>query len=159
MLMNSAPFFRRHFFTSLAVFAALFCGSVLFAADKEDVRAADLRRISALINGDRATLDAVLDDSLTYGHADGRVQTKAELLAALSSGAVTYHSYDGPPPTVRVEGGIALLSGVAELQASARGTRVQLSLRYLAVYARKESAWRLIAYQSARIDVVPVSAR
>ena len=157
--MSSAARLIRHAAFLLGIFATLFSAPRSLAADKDDVRAADLRRVSALINGDRTTLDAVLDETLTYGHADGRVQTKAELLAALSSGSVTYHSYDGPPPLVRMHGELALLSGVAELQASARGMRVQLSLRYLAVYARRESAWKLVAYQSAQIDAAPASSR
>ena len=126
------------------------------AADEDDVRAADLARIRALIHADREALAAVLADDLTYGHSDGRLQNKAELLAALAGGAVTYQSYDGPPPAVRIQKGIALLSGVAELEATAHGARVKFWLRYLAVYAKREDgAWQLTAYQSTRLERPP----
>ena len=129
------------------------------AGDREDVRAADLRRISALIHADRAALEAVLADEVIYGHSDGRLQTKAELLAALASGGVTYQSYDGPPPTVRIQETVALLSGVAELEATARGTKVKLWLRYLAVYEKRDGAWWLTAYQSTRLEHPPAGLR
>jgi ketosteroid isomerase-like protein len=137
---------------------ALFPASVS-AGDAEDVRAVDLRRISALIHADRPALEALLADEVTYGHADGRLQTKPELLAALAGGAVTYQSYDGPPPVVRIHENMAILSGVAELEATARGTKVKLWLRYLAVYGKRDGAWRLTAYQSTRLEQPPAGLR
>lgn len=153
------------FFIRRAVVSAALASGLLWlpalsrAGDQEDVRAADLRRISALIHADRAALDAVLADDLSYGHSDGRLQTKAELLAALAGGSVTYQSYDGPPPAVRIQGSMALLSGIAELEATARGTKVKLWLRYLAVYEKRDGAWRLAAYQSARLEQPPAGLR
>ena len=122
------------------------------ADDAEDVRAADLNRIRALIHADRAALEAVLADELTYGHSDGRRQTKAELLNAVAAGAITYQSYDGPRPEVRVYGDVGVMSGVAELRATAGETAVKFRIRYLAVYAKRGDAWRLVAYQSASLE-------
>ncbi|ATC64443.1 hypothetical protein CMV30_11030 [Nibricoccus aquaticus] len=158
-LMSSPPFTRRTAAGLLMGVLICLLPMTALAGDKEDVRAADLRRISALIHADRAALDAVLADELTYGHSDGRVQTKAELLAALTAGAVTYQSYDGPPPVVRIQETVALLSGIAELEATARGTQVKLWLRYLAVYEKRDGAWRLTAYQSTRLEQPPAGLR
>jgi ketosteroid isomerase-like protein len=145
---------------TLTLVAALFIGATTTRADPAaEVRAADLQRVQALVKGDRAALAAVLADELIYSHADGRVQTKAELLAALAAGTVTYESYDGPTPIVRVEGDCAWLAGTAELRASMRGTRVRFALRYLAVYGRRGGAWRLVAYQSTRLDSPGSAAR
>ncbi len=135
----------------IALVAAGLGMPAVWAGDIEDVRAADLRRISALINGDAKTLEAVLADDLSYGHSDGRVQTKRELLAVLATGSVTYRSYDGPAPVVRIQENTAWLSGVAELDAVAGGAAVKLRLRYLAVYAKDSDGWRLRAYQSTRV--------
>jgi Domain of unknown function (DUF4440) len=150
-IRRASPFFFAFCLLCLPVLA--------MAGDKEDVRAADLRRISALIHADRATLDAVLGDELTYGHSDGRLQTKTELLSAVTAGAVTYRSYDGPPPFVRIQENMALLSGIAEIEATARGTPVKLWLRYLAVYEKRDGVWRLTAYQSTRLDQPPAGLR
>lgn len=161
MNVSQAFSFPLHRFAAVAFFAVglLWWPLTATAGDQEDVRAADLRRISALIHADRTALDAVLADELTYGHSDGRLQTKTELLAALTAGAVTYQSYDGPPPTVRIQETVALLSGIAELEATARGTKVKLWLRYLAVYEKREGSWRLTAYQSTRLEQPPAGLR
>lgn len=155
----SSLFFVRRLFPAMVLLAAAFFPTHARAGDREDVRAVDLRRIRALIHADRAELEAVLADDLTYGHGDGRMQTKSDLLAALTSGVVTYQSYDGPPPSVRIHDQVALLTGVAELEATARGTRVKLWLRYLAVYVKRDGAWRLTAYQSSRLDQPPEGLR
>ena len=154
-------FHVRRVVDAVVLAAATFLGAstTVLAGDLEDVRAADLRRVSGLIHADRAALDAVLADDLSYGHSDGRVQTKPELLAALSGGAVTYQSYDGPPPVVRIQGSMALLSGIAELEATARGTKVKLWLRYLAVYEKRDGGWKLTAYQSTRLEQPPPGLR
>jgi ketosteroid isomerase-like protein len=60
---------------------------------------------------------------------------------------------------VRIQNGLALLTGIAELEATARGTRVKLWLRYLAVYAKHEDGWRLTAYQSSRLEQPPAGLR
>ncbi len=153
------PCLRRAVFPCALLSLIVALAPSVRAGDVEDVRAADLRRIRALIHADRAELEAVLADDLTYGHSDGRLQTKAELLAALTSGVVTYQSYDGPAPAVRIQNGLALLTGIAELEATARGTRVKLWLRYLAVYAKQEDGWRLTAYQSSRLEQPPAGLR
>jgi ketosteroid isomerase-like protein len=146
-------------FLLLTVALLMLAPVAVLAGDLEDVRAADLRRISALIHADRPALEAVLADELSYGHSDGRVQTKAELLAALEGGAVTYQSYDGPSPVVRVHGNVATLAGTAELRATARGTRVQLWIRYLAVYVKRGDTWRLNDYQSTRLESPPADRK
>jgi hypothetical protein len=155
-----SPFRRRALAAMLAGIAILaIFPAFVTAGDVDGLRAVDLRRIRALIHADRPALEALLADELTYGHADGRLQTKPELLAALAGGAVAYQSYDGPPPTVRIEENMAVLTGVAELEATARGTQVKLWLRYLAVYRKCDGTWRLTAYQSTRLEQPPAGLR
>jgi ketosteroid isomerase-like protein len=136
-------------FIHCALLLTLAPGLLSGATPDDDVLSADRKRVSALLRADRANLDALLADELVYGHADGRVQTKPELLNALTSGFIKYESYDGPSPQVRMHGEIALLHGTADLLASARGESVRFSLRYLAVYKRFDDDWKLIAYQSS----------
>jgi ketosteroid isomerase-like protein len=51
----------------------------------------------------------------------------------------------------RVTDDVALMSGRARLRASAGGVKVAFALRFLAVWRRESGAWRLFAYQSARL--------
>ncbi len=147
--------------TLASAFKVLVCVFVLAAsipvqaAPVEDVRLADQRRITALIKGDVQSLASVLADELSYGHSDGRVQTKAQLLAALAEGALVYESYEGPLPLVRVRDTSATVTGAAELKAKGPAGPVRFWLRYLAVYELRDGAWVLVAYQSTRLPQAP----
>jgi hypothetical protein len=89
---------------------------------------------------------------LTYGHADGRVQTKADLLAALRSSHLRYEVYDYEELQITpVNADAAVMSGLARLVASAGENRVAFRLRFLGVWRREAGAWRLCAYQSTQL--------
>jgi ketosteroid isomerase-like protein len=111
----------------------------------------DTRRVTALLKGDRNTLEALLSEDLTYGHTDGQIDTKQKLLGALEQSHATYRNYEGSPPKVRVQGDTALINGSAELQTTAQNKPVAISIRYLAVYQKRGADWQLVAYQSTRL--------
>lgn len=122
----------------------------------EEVRRADAARVMATIAADANRLESLLSDQLTYGHADGRVQTKADLLAALRSSHLRYEVYDYEELQITpVNAEAAVMSGLARLVASAGEKRVAFRLRFLGVWRREAGVWRLQAYQSTQLPAAP----
>lgn len=122
------------------------------AAVEADVRTADAARVAATIAGDAGRLGPLLSDRLTYGHADGRVQSKTELLGALSGSELKYERYDYEDMQITpIDDDSATMSGRARLVVAAHGQRIAFRLRFLAVWHRESGTWRLFAYQSAQI--------
>src|SRR6266568_2023233 len=79
------------FFPLLIGFVALHAGETdPFAA----VRRADTARIEATIANDASRLAPFLSDDLSYGHVDGRIQTKAQFITAVATSPVKYDGYD-----------------------------------------------------------------
>lgn len=118
---------------------------------KVAVLRADELRLYAMEHADADTLDALLTPDCRYVHSNGRVQTKAEFLAAFRSGAQRYHSLRYPAaPTVRLLGtGSAVLTGTMVIEVPAPdGGRRQLTLLVTAVYAVLHERWQLASYQS-----------
>lgn len=141
---------RRSVLPLLLALGLGFTGRASAAPLTEEVRAADAARIMATIAGDTVRLAPLLCDALTYGHSDGRLQTKAELLGAVKSNRVKYEAYDYEELHIaRVNDDVATMTGRASLRATAGGQRVAFRLRFLAVWRREAGAWRLCAYQSA----------
>lgn len=131
------------------LFLALFAAPLAAASVQEEVRAADTTRIMATIAGDAARLEPLLSDTLSYGHADGRVQGKADFLAAVKTVRVKYEAYDYEEQHIaRISDDVATMTGRAKLRATAGGKSVAFSLRFLSVWRREDGAWRLCAYQS-----------
>lgn len=112
---------------------------------------ADELRLYAMEHADADTLDALLTPDCRYVHSSGRVQTKAEFLAAFRSGAQRYRSLRYlAAPTVRLLGtGGAVLTGTMVIEVPAPdGGNKQLTLLVTAVYAVLHERWLLASYQS-----------
>ena len=68
----------------VAIFIFSIFATSLFAADPaEAVRQVAVGWTQAAVKQDEAALQCLLADDLTYSHANGRTQTKAEYIAAV----------------------------------------------------------------------------
>jgi hypothetical protein len=141
----------RRVLTLFAVICLL-AGRVFASSLQEEVRSADTARIMATIAGDTDRLAPLLSDTLTYGHADGRVQSKADFLGAVRSSRMKYEAYDYEDQQIaRVSDDVATMTGRASLRVKTGTTTVAFKLRFLAVWRRESGSWRLCAYQSAAL--------
>jgi ketosteroid isomerase-like protein len=117
-----------------------------------DVLRADDRRFAAMRGGDWAALDATLADDLTYVHSTARLESKAEHIANLRAGKPHYRGIAPRERTVRVHGGVGVVTGVSEMHVERDGKEQRFTVRYLAVYQKAGEQWRMIAWQSTRQD-------
>ncbi len=115
-----------------------------------DVLRADDRRFEAMRRGDWAALDAALADDLTYVHSTARLESKTEHIANLRAGKPHYRGIAPRDRTARVHGGIGVVNGVSEMHVERDGKEQRFTVRYLAVYAKADEHWRMIAWQSTR---------
>jgi ketosteroid isomerase-like protein len=117
-----------------------------------DVLRADDRRFEAMRKGDWAALDAALADELTYVHSTARLESKAEHLENLRAGKPHYRGIAPRDRTARVRGDVGIVNGVSDMHVERDGKENRFTVRYLAVYAKSGSDWRMIAWQSTRQD-------
>jgi ketosteroid isomerase-like protein len=117
-----------------------------------DVLGADDQRFEAMRRGDWAALDAVLADDLTYVHSTARLESKTEHIANLRGGKPHYRGIAPRERQVRVRGDVGVVTGVSEMHVERDGKEQRFTVRYLAVYARAGERWRMIAWQSTRLD-------
>jgi ketosteroid isomerase-like protein len=120
-------------------------------ATEADVLRADDRRFEAMRKGDWAVLDAALADDLTYVHSTARLESKAEHISNLRGGKPHYRGIAPRERTARVHGNIGVVNGVSEMHVERDGKEQRFTVRYLAVYAKSGSDWRMIAWQSTRV--------
>ena len=144
-----------------AIFCALIALSTLlllhdlYASDstKEQnaVLAIDQERTAAQIKQDAAALDRLLADDLTYVHASGLVQSKADFIADLKEGKRVYKAVNNSDVKVRLLQDAAVITAKSEITVSFAGKENALSLQIIEVYAKRHGHWQLIAYQSTRL--------
>ena len=129
--------------------------AALFTPEPEQfkaVRSADEQRIAATIAGAIDTLESLLSDELRYANADGRVQTKAEFLAATRANTIKFLNVSSREVSFQVIATNAVaMSGVTRVSARVNQQPVELRLRFLAVWREESGHWKLLAYQSSQL--------
>ena len=140
--------FRPLLFSLTLLTSSAVAESHSFAA----VQMADGQRIAAILAGDMTKLGTLLSNDLRYAQADGRIQTKAQFVAAAGENKVHYVSVVPRDLTfLAIAPGAVSMDGIAELMVTANGERVTYALRFLAVWREEAGQWRLLAYQSAQL--------
>ena len=101
-----------------------------------------------MINPDRLALGRIFADQLSYGHSDGRVQTKAEFIDALVNGKSVFKSISLSSQTLSLVGDIAIVRHRFEADAISNGVPAQPRIRVLQVWQKQSDGWRLLVRQA-----------
>ena len=142
---------------SSIVAAAIVAGAVRLSAQhatasiEREIRALEDQWNDARAHADVTSLDRLLADGWTVVHGDGTINTKAEYLADLKSGA---RKFDGAVVvrdfSVRVYGDTAIAAGTSESKVTIDGRPQGGSLRFTRIYVRREGRWIMIASHATR---------
>ena len=103
-------------------------------------------RYSAMLAGDIAALEKLLDNDLTYAHSNGLTQNKLEYLAEFKM----RHYEEIHRDVIRtvVRGDTALVYCNLHIRAVVRGAPRDVKTFALAVWSKAEESWRLLALHS-----------
>jgi len=146
-------------YVTVALTALLYPVARITASEAEHtsqtLRTLDQKRVDAQIQGDIATLGPLLGDDLTFIHASGLVQNKAEFLSDLKTGKRVYKSIKNSDLNIRMLQGAAVITARSDIDVAFEGKENALSVRVTEVYAERNGRWQLIAYQSTRATPQP----
>jgi ketosteroid isomerase-like protein len=135
--------------TRLLAPVLLCCASLAAVEPADGVRKAGAAWRQAVIQQDEAALQRVLADDLTYTHAGGQTQNKAEYIAAVTKGPGRYESFTESDTKIRVYGKAAVLTGFVDVKLVGREP---YRVRTIEVYVENGGRWQLAAKQSVRIS-------
>ncbi|HKA20238.1 MAG TPA: nuclear transport factor 2 family protein [Blastocatellia bacterium] len=122
--------------------------AVTNAKAEQEIRQVEDKRREGLLRGDTTTLDQIFADDYSVVNQFGQVQTKAEMMYALKSGALKFESVVEDNVSIRVYGDAAVLTGRAT---SKHEGRESTQLRFTRVYLKRQGRWQTVAYQVTRI--------
>ena len=103
----------------------------------------------AMIAADKPALDKLTLPELSYGHASGRLENKAEFIEALVSGKSGFSAVELNDQTVNVVDKIALVRHVFNGTRRKEGDKMKLAI--LTVWLQQQDQWKLLARQAARL--------
>jgi ketosteroid isomerase-like protein len=107
---------------------------------------------AAILKGDTSTIGALLADDYMAISPSGTLQTKEESLATIRSGSYHFSSLDISDRKVRFYGDTAVVTSIADVQATTPDGNVAGAYRYTRVYVRDvQGAWKIVSFEASRI--------
>jgi ketosteroid isomerase-like protein len=117
------------------------------AAVKQNVEA--LRE--ALLKADKARLEQLTADQLSYGHSDGRVQNKPEFINGVMTRKATVKSLTFPDLKIEVAGDAAIARHLYESESEMDGKTTNTKIGTLEVWQKQGGHWKLLARQAYKL--------
>jgi hypothetical protein len=104
----------------------------------------------ALVNKNTISLNQQTDKALSYGHSNGWVQSKADLIKDFETGYISYQSITEDSITVLINGTMANVRFVSNVSAALKGVTNSFRLKVLEVWVKKSKRWVLFARQAVK---------
>ena len=117
------------------------------AAVKEGVEI--LRK--ALFEADKTRLEQVASAQISYGHSDGRVETKEQFINGVMTRKQTVKSLAFPELKVAVVGNAAIARHIYLAESELEGKQTTTKIGALQVWQKQDGAWKLLARQGFRL--------
>ena len=105
----------------------------------------------ALIDADKAILEKLLHEDLSYGHSSGLIETKAMLIESLVSNNSDFKTIDLTEQTVKVVGKTAIVRHKLFAETANKGVPSTAKLNVLLIFIELKGEWKLLARQAAKI--------
>jgi hypothetical protein len=97
---------------------------------------------------DKAQLDMLVADQLSYGHSGGVIQTKAEFVDVIASKKTVYKSIVLSGQTVAVAGNAAIVRHAWASESESGGKSTLSKIGVLQVWQKQGASWKLLARQA-----------
>ncbi|HEV8286086.1 MAG TPA: nuclear transport factor 2 family protein [Chitinophagaceae bacterium] len=129
------------------------CLIVVAQVDSISLKQAMSNLDKALVNKDEKALTQLLHDNVSYGHSNGWVQNKTEIISDLKSGKLVYDKIENTSVTI-----VAINNDWATVRTNtnANGKSLtipafELKLHVLQVWLKTKQGWQLLARQSTKL--------
>lgn len=136
----------------LAVITLLLISNFAIAQKSDDALSNAVTQLDkALISKDTVMLKTLLSDQLTYGHSNGWIEVKQDVISDLYNGKLTYKQIKQASQTREINGKVASVRIVADLDIIFNEKPLQIKLSIMQVWKKEHRNWKLFARQSVKI--------
>lgn len=141
---------KKTFVFSLLI---LFCSITTQAQNKKtEVENAVTYLVNALISGRQADLEYITNDSLSYGHSNGKIQNKKEFVNSLVTNQSDFVTMDITKQSTLISGNTAVVRHNLYAKTNDSGNPGQVYLGVMLIFTKQASGeWKLLARQAYKI--------
>ena len=107
----------------------------------------------ALLQKDETVLKSVLHKDLSYGHSNGWIQSKSDILNDFKSGKLAYDKIENNSSVIIIiTRDYATVKTNTNAEGVVNGTAFNLKLHIMQFWIKTKNGWQLIARQSAKLS-------
>jgi len=107
----------------------------------------------ALLQKDETVLITVLHKDVSYGHSNGWIQSRSDILNDFASGKLTYNKIENNSSAIiTISKKYATVKTNTNAEGVVNGTAFKLTLHIMQFWVKTKKGWQLIARQSAKIS-------
>jgi hypothetical protein len=132
------------------LFFLLFTFTGLHAQDTAAVKKAFNLLEKAFMEKDSAEIKKLLHKKALFGHSNGWVQSKGEVLSDMRNGTLVYKQFDQQSVSISVDDKYAVVKEWVEVTGNKSGTDFKLKLFVLQQWIKTKKGWQLWIRQSAK---------
>ena len=101
----------------------------------------------AYVQQDAAALDRLLADEFTLTEVDGKVISKAGMIAAAKSGDVKVETGKSEDSRIRIYGNTALVKGRWVEKSTSKERVINATMQTTTVYVKRDGKWQIVSDQ------------
>ena len=124
----------------------------VYAQNKEEAAVSNaveqLRK--AMIDGNKAELETIASDKLSYGHSSGYVEDKTEFVDKIATGKSDFVTIELKDQTISVSGKAAVVRHKLNATTNDNGKPGEVHLAILLVFQKENKQWKLLARQAVK---------
>lgn len=122
------------------------------SADEKAVAAAVEKLRKAMIAADKATLESLASEELSYGHSTGLVENRAEFVDQfVTRKTVFLDNLKFSDQTIRMAGDAAIVRHRLTADTNNNNVPGKVDIIILMVWKKQKGEWKLLARQAAKI--------
>jgi hypothetical protein len=139
----------KQLFTIVLFFASLF---VIAQPDSVSLKDVMQKLDMALLQKDEMVLKTVLNKDLNYGHSNGWIQSKSDVLNDFKTGKLVYNKIENNSSAIlSINKKWATVKTNTNAEGAVNGTAFKLTLHVMQVWMKTKKGWQLVARQSSKL--------
>ena len=136
----------------LALGASTLTGSARAeSADEAAVKKAVDELRTAWLKQDKAKIEALTADQLSYSHSDARLEDKAKFIEGTMTRKATFKSLEWPELTAQIVGNTGVVRHLWVSESELDGKVTNTKIGVMQVWQKQDGGWKLLARASWRL--------
>ena len=136
----------------LALGATAFVGSTQAeSADEATIKKVVDELRTAWFKQDKAKLESLTAEQLSYSHSDARLENKAKFIDGVMTRKATFKSLEFPDLTVQTVGNVAVVRHLWVSESELEGKVTNTKIGVIQIWQKQDANWKLLARASWRL--------